>query len=83
MTRDRKASGSPERTDERLVRLSVNLNTETTEALEDLIAETDSTATEVMRRAIGALKFLSDAQRRGARVLIEEDGVVHEVVFLT
>lgn len=51
-----------------LVRLNVNLNSETAEALKLLAEEKGSSLTEVIRRAIAVYKFVDDESRSGHRV---------------
>lgn len=51
-----------------LVRLNVNLNSETAEALKTLAEEKGSSLTEVIRRAIAVYKFVDEESRSGHRV---------------
>ena len=67
-----------------LIRLSVNMNTETAAALKQLAARDDVTVTEEVRRAVGVKKFISDEQLKG-RIIIVEDrdgGNRRELVLL-
>ena len=65
-----------------LVRLSVNLGPETADVLKEYAARKGISVTEAVRRAIGILKFVDDAQERGASLNVEEAGTVKEVLFL-
>lgn len=51
-----------------LTRLSVWMNKETTEALGKLMDESGTSATELVRRAIGVYVFLLKAQRKGKTI---------------
>lgn len=42
------------------VRLSVNINEETEQALKELAARRDTTVTEIIRRAVSVYKFVED-----------------------
>jgi Ribbon-helix-helix protein, copG family len=76
---DHPAESSPP---DRLVRLSVNLGPEVADSLKDYAARKGISVTEAIRRAIGLLAFIDEAQARGAALNIEEKGTVKEVVFL-
>lgn len=66
---------------ERLIRLHVNLNRPTANALREVAERRELTSTEAVRQAIGTWKWLDDALQRGARIqLVEEDGQVKEVM---
>ena len=65
----------------RLARLNVNMNRPTSEALRELADRRGLTNTEIVRQAIGTLKYLDDAASRGGRVqVLEPDGRVFELV---
>jgi hypothetical protein len=55
---------------ETLVRLSVMMNSETTEQLKGLKEEKGLTATETVRRAIALYSFLNDEQNTGKSIHI-------------
>jgi hypothetical protein len=65
-----------------LVRLSVNLSAEAADVLKEYAGRKGISVTEAVRRAIGILKFVDDAQERGASLNVEEAGTVKEVLFL-
>ena len=67
---------------DRLVRLAVNLGPETAEVLKEYASRKGISVTEAVRRAIGLLAFVDEAQRRGASLNIDEGGVLKEIVFL-
>lgn len=66
-----------------LVRLNINLNRPTADALEQLAA-TAGSATEAVRRAISIYKFLTDEVKAGRQIqTMDKDGRnAREVVFL-
>ena len=68
--------------DDMLVRLSVNLGHETADVLKEYAGRKGISVTEAVRRAIGILKFVDEAQQRGASLNIEEAGTLKEVLFL-
>lgn len=72
----------PGEDEERQVRLSVNLNASAADTLKMYSKRQGITVTEAIRRAIGVLKYIDDAQRRGATLNIEESGSLKEVQFL-
>lgn len=51
-----------------MVRLNVNLNQETAEALKEIASEHNVSYTEAVRRAITVLKFIEDEQAQGRKV---------------
>lgn len=55
-------------TDTGLVRLNVNLNQETAEALKALAAKENISYTEAVRRAIAVFKFIEDEQAEGRKI---------------
>lgn len=73
---------STERPD--LTRLSVNMNTETTEALRNYAAAHGVNITEAVRRAISLLDFMDDAKQRGETILVvsADRRIQREVVLL-
>jgi len=63
-------------------RLSVNLSREVAEALAEIARKHGSSITEAVRRSISTQKYVEDAHKRGAKILVEEkDGSVRELVF--
>lgn len=50
------------------VRLNVNLNQETADALKQVAAKESISLTEAVRRAIALLKFVEEEQSRGRRI---------------
>jgi predicted transcriptional regulator len=63
------------------VRLSVNVSLETDQALRELADAKSTTVTEVIRRAVAALKLLEDEQREGAVIQLvrKRDNTVREL----
>ena len=62
-------------------RLTVNLSDKAYEALETMARERGISMTEVLRKAIGMEKFLSDAASKNEKILIEDaDGKIHRIV---
>jgi hypothetical protein len=65
------------------LRLSVNLSSEAAEAIREIAGQRNITVTEAIRRAISTQKYVEDAVRRGARILVEEpNNKVREVSFI-
>ena len=61
--------------DTALVRLNVNLNRETADALKEIADKEKISLTEAVRRAIAVLKFVEEEQARGRRIqTMEKDG---------
>lgn len=61
--------------DTALVRLNVNLNRETADALKAIADKEKISLTEAVRRAIAVLKFVEEEQARGRRIqTMEQDG---------
>ena len=56
------------------VKLSVNLPTESVEALREYATAQGITMTEALRRALGLQKFISKEVAEGAKVLLEHKG---------
>lgn len=67
-----------------MVRLSVNLNRETANALRGLAEQNGITHTEAVRRAISILKFINDEKQYGRKIhVMDQDGRnVQELVLL-
>jgi hypothetical protein len=51
-----------------LVRLNVNLNAETAEALKAVAADKNISVTEAVRRAIAVYKFIAEENQRGRHI---------------
>ena len=67
----------------KLVRLSVNLNQETADALKEIAEETGISLTEAVRRAISVYKFVDDEIDAGHRVqTVDQKGAVRELVIM-
>ena len=64
-------------------KISMNLNDEVLDALREMADRDGLTLTEVTRRAISTLKFLSDAQREGRSVLLRDpaSGETERLIF--
>lgn len=56
------------------VRLNININEDTRDALRDLAARRQINVTEVVRRAISVYKFVEDEVVDGDSVLVLRDG---------
>ena len=68
---------------EPVVRLSINLTPQVADELKGYAARKGISVTEAVRRAIGVLSFVDEAQDRGASVNVaEKDGSLKEVLFL-
>lgn len=67
-----------------LVRLSVNLNSETADALKELAASRGVSATEAVRRAISLYKFLEDESKSGRHIQTTDSdrSTVRELVLI-
>jgi len=64
-------------------RLSVNVADDVADAIGILRERHGWSITEVIRRAVSALKFIDDeVTKDGGRILVERDGTVREVMFL-
>ena len=63
-------------------RLGVNVNDQTAAQIRLLQARQQTTATEVIRRAIAAYTYICAAQDRGERVEFTDGNTVREVRFL-
>jgi len=68
---------------DKFVRLSVNLSFETAETFRELIARKGMSITEGIRRAIAVWKFIEDEKSRGNEIaVIEQDDTVRKVILL-
>lgn len=67
-----------------IVRLNVNLNGATADALKKLSEERGLSLTEVVRRAISVYNFIEDERQRGHRVqtVDPEGGGIRELVLM-
>jgi hypothetical protein len=65
-----------------LVRLSVNLSPAVFGELKTYADRKGVSVTEAVRRAISVLKYVDEAQDRGASLNIEEHGKLKEVQFM-
>lgn len=64
------------------IKFSLNLFDEDIDAIEKIASWRHSTKTDAIRGALATEKFLREAVRRGARVLIEEPGQpIKEIIF--
>lgn len=67
---------------DKIIRLSVNLNSETADALKELASRRGVSLTEGIRRAIGIWKFVEDAQNQGSTILVDDGERTRELVLL-
>lgn len=74
--------GPPAQPSGQLVRLSVNLSPDVADDLKEYAEKKGISVTEAVRRSIAVLKFVDEAQDRGASLNIEENGNLKEVLFL-
>jgi hypothetical protein len=65
-----------------LVRLSVNLSPAVFDEVKSYADHKGVSVTEAVRRAISVLKYVSEAQDRGASLNIEENGSLKEIQFM-
>jgi len=67
-----------------LVRLNVNLNTETADALRELADERGISVTEAVRRAISLYKYIEDETHDGKRIQVADRAgkMVSELVLI-
>jgi hypothetical protein len=64
-------------------RLSVNVADDVADAIGTLRERHGWSITEVIRRAVSALKFIDDeVNKDGGRLLVERDGTIREIRFL-
>ena len=67
-----------------IIKTSVNLPTESIQALQELASLTGSSMTEVLARAISTEKFLNDIVRDGGTILVQDKNKrVRELVLPT
>lgn len=67
----------------KLVRLNVNLNQETADALKEIADEAGISLTEAVRRAISVYKFVDDEIESGNRVqTVNPNGEVRQLVLM-
>jgi hypothetical protein len=65
------------------VRLSVSLSAEAAEFVRSMTAQRGITITEAIRRALSTQKYVEEAMRRGARIIVEEPGLPpKELIFV-
>ena len=64
-----------------VVRLSVNVSPVVADTIKSIAKRNGISVTEAVRRAISVLEYIDSAQRRGASINIQEDGVLTEVHF--
>jgi hypothetical protein len=65
------------------IRLNVNMNVETAEALKKLASDRGTSYTETVRRAISILYYLDNEMSRGTKLQIQEyNGDVRELILL-
>lgn len=64
-----------------LVRLSVNMNRPTAEALREYAERHDISITEAVRRVVATADFLDKEIAAGHKVQVQGEGVVRELVF--
>lgn len=58
-------------------RLSININSETKEALQDLSQRDEMSVTEVVRHAVGVYKYASDEVKKGKQLqLVDDDEII-------
>ncbi|WP_241031951.1 ribbon-helix-helix protein, CopG family [Rhodococcus koreensis] len=79
-----KAATQPESTAQKSIRLSVNMNTETAEALREIAEAYGISVTEAVRRAVSVAHFVEEQTRQGKTVQIEDPktGKVRELVMM-
>lgn len=73
-----------ERAAKGIVRLSVNINRETAEAIRALAESNGISVTEVIRRAVSVYKFIDDEVKSGRNIktMDESDNNVREITIL-
>lgn len=65
-----------------VIKMSVNLPTETVQTLRDLAEKRNTTMTEVLRQAIGTEKYIDQVSEDKGKVLVEDsEGRVRQLVF--
>jgi hypothetical protein len=76
-------SSHQDQTEEKFVRLSVNLGPETAEDFKELTSQKGLSITDGIRRAISLWKFFEDETKRGNRIaIVYPDGTTEKVRFL-
>lgn len=70
---DNDATSNRRTATQELVRLSVNMNPETAEALKELASSRHLSYTEAIRRAIAIAKYIDDEVREGRKVQTVDD----------
>jgi hypothetical protein len=68
--------------DEDRVRVAINMSREDYEELKELAKNHGVSVTGYLKKAIATERYLKEKTVSGGRVLIEEDGVQKEIVFL-
>lgn len=65
------------------IRMTIKLSPDAADALREISDERGTTITEALRRGISIHKYIHEAAKRGATILVEEpDGRVKELVFV-
>lgn len=74
----------PKGSNEQIVRLNVNLNAETADALKEIAEQRGISFTEAVRRAISVYKFIDDETQEGHRIqtVDPERNQVRELVLM-
>lgn len=77
-------SGRPGAERDRLVRLNVNLNHETADAIKELAEERGISVTEAVRRAISLYKYVEDQTNEGRKIQVADRSgkTVSELVLI-
>lgn len=81
---DNEATSGRRTATQELVRLSVNMNPETADALKELAASKHLSYTEAIRRAIAIAKYIDDEVKDGRRVqtVDEERKDIRELILI-
>lgn len=58
----------------RAARVTVNLNSKSTRALDEIVANSDDSQTDVINRAIQVYAYLEAAMAEGSRIYLEDPG---------
>lgn len=67
--------------EDKVKRVSVNFSSSIYQALEDLAREQNNgNLSEALRDAIALSKWFQETRKQGARILIERDGTIREIV---
>jgi hypothetical protein len=61
-------------------RISVNLSDDAYQTLEKLAQDKGKPITQVVRDSVGLEKWFEETRKEGARVLVEREGKVREVI---